>query len=87
MDPPRRPPRRPLITFTVAEVLPEFMALLRMTWFGPDGRPHHVEEFAVYEGPPGEKVVEASAHQAMLQGFDLHIVSEYEPAVFNLPGC
>lgn len=89
MEPPRRPPRKPNLTYSQVELEPEYLALLRMTWYGPDQRPRHVEEFAVYDGSAsgGELVVRAALEQATVQGYDVHVSCELDPEVFGLRQC
>ena len=74
--------RRPLVRFLQAEMVPEVLAVMRLTWF-EEGRPHTVEEFAVADSNTGPTVVLAVIEQAQQQGYDLTVLSECEPEFFG----
>ena len=74
--------RRPMVRFLQAEMVPEVLAVLRLTWYR-DAQLHSVEEFAVADSNTGPTVVLAVIEQAHQQGYDLTVLSEHEGEHFG----
>lgn len=77
------PRRRPVVWFEKGKLDTDVLALLRMSWF-LEGRLHLVEEFTVWQFEGGPLVVRTAIQQAIEQGYDLTVLSEYEPAYFGV---
>ena len=84
-EPPQpKRPRRPTLGYTVGEIPPELLAVIRVSWFRR-GRAYEVEEYQIEECPDAEHQFHYIVGTALRQGADVAVLTQYQPEQLNVP--
>lgn len=81
--PPKRP-RRPTLGYTVGDIPPDLLAVVRVSWFRK-GRTYEVEEYQIEECPDAEAQFHYIVGTALKQGADVAVLTQYQPEQLNVP--
>ena len=81
---PPKPPRRPTLGYTVADIPFELLAIVRVSWYRR-GRAYEVEEYQIEECPDAQHQFHYLVGGALRQGADVCVLTQYQPEELGVP--
>jgi hypothetical protein len=84
-EPPQpKRPRRPVLGYTVGDIPPELLAVVRVAWYRR-GVTYEVEEHQILESDDAEAQFHYVVGTALRQGADVCVLSQYAPTDLGVP--
>lgn len=84
-EPPQpKRPRKPTLGYNVGDIPYELLAVVRVAWYRK-GVAYEVEEYAIEESDDAPAQFHYIVGQALRQGADVCVLTQYEPAALGVP--
>lgn len=79
-----KPPRKPILGYTVGPLPDEIHSIVRLTWF-KNGRVIEVDQFQLDESPDATEAFQYTVGQALRNGLDVCVLTTYPPEALGVP--
>lgn len=79
-----KPPRKPTLGYTVAEIPFELLAVIRVAWYRR-GKAYEIEEYQIAECPDAQAQFHYLVGGALRQGADVCVLTQYQPEELGVP--